>query len=106
MKIVLTIVAGAFGIYGGRIAHYNGVWKIFLSKTNCELWSLKTKEEAALDAGREGRIHDILWLAGRGSHWYGTERVTANARRVLEMQRFLDVFFGHDLPTSSVNQTG
>ena len=36
----------ALGTFGARIIPYNGVWKIMLNETNCELWSLKTHAEA------------------------------------------------------------
>ena len=36
----------AFGVFGGRIAKYNGNWKIYLSETNCELWAFQTEAEA------------------------------------------------------------
>lgn len=48
----------AFGTFGGRIVPYNGRWKIMLNETNCELWSLKTREEA------EAKLADAIKKSG------------------------------------------
>lgn len=80
----------AFGTFGGRIVPYNGVWKIYLSETNCELWSLKTYEEA------EAKFSDAVKKSGYSDEENPLKRapssIGGNEQLVRTLRAYVDAF--------------